>query len=278
MIEEKCCCSKESTGSIPIMRIIDKLDLLFAKNDMAEAGRLLEYWEKEARALNDRRGLSEILSEEIGFYRSMGEKEKGLRAVDDALNLLNCMDVGDSVANATIYLNCATTMKAFGKVNEALPYYDKAREVYERLLPADDYRLAGFYNNYATALCELKRYAEARENYQKAIDLLKRKGGFYGVSDNAPVGGVHCELAVSYVNLAQLVYDEAQDKGVECDEEVEKLLDLAYDCLDDKSIERNGNYANTCRKCATAFEFFGYFIQKQELEQRAHAIYNSNRN
>ena len=247
------------------MRIIDKLDALFAKNDMEEAGRLLEYWESEARALNDRRGLSEILSEEIGYYRSMGNAEKGLRAVDDALNLLNCMDVGDSVANATIYLNCATTMKAFGKVNEALPYYDKAREVYERLLPSDDYRLAGFYNNYATAMGELKRYDEARENYGKAIDLLKNKGGF-------------CELAVSYVNLAQLVYDEARDKGEECDDEVEKLLDLAYECLDDKSIERNGNYANTCRKCATAFEFFGYFIQKQELEQRAQAIYKSNRN
>lgn len=268
------------------MRIIDKLDALFAKNDMAEAGRLLEYWEGEARALNDRRGLSEILSEEIGYYRSMGNAEKGLRAVDDALNLLNCIDVGDSIANATIYLNCATTMKAFGKVNEALPYYDRAREVYERLLPKDDYRLAGFYNNYATAMGELKRYAEARENYGKAIDLLKSKGGF-------------CELAVSYVNLAQLVYDEAQisgaecgdelynsgaecsdelyNNGEECDEEVEKLLDLAYECLDDKSIERNGNYANTCRKCATAFEFFGYFIQKQELEQRAQAIYDSSK-
>ena len=85
-MQDRCCCSKESTGSIPIMRIIDKLDALYAKNDMAEAGRVLEYWEKEARALNDRRGLSEILSEEIGYYRSTGDKQKGLRAVDDALN------------------------------------------------------------------------------------------------------------------------------------------------------------------------------------------------
>lgn len=261
-MQDRCCCSKESTGSIPIMRIIDRLDALYAKNDMDEAGRVLEYWEKEARALNDKRGLSEILSEEIGYYRSVGNKEKGLRAVDDALNLLNCADVGDSVANATIYLNCATTMKAFGKTTEALPYYEKAREVYEKLLPEDDFRLAGYYNNYATAMGELKRFAEARDNYQKAINLLKSKG-------------VLGELAVTYVNLAQLAYDEAQVNGADCDDEVDGLLTLAFDCLNDKGIERNGSYANVCRKCATAFEFFGYFIQKSELERRAQEIYKS---
>ncbi|MCM1306054.1 MAG: tetratricopeptide repeat protein [Bacteroides sp.] len=264
-MQERCCCSKEATGTIPIMRIIDKLDSLLAKNDVEEAGRLLEYWEGEARALNDRRGLCEILSEEIGYYRSTGNSQKGLRAVDDALNLLNCIDVGDSVANATIYLNCATTMKAFGKVSEALPYYERARETYERLLPSDDFRLAGFYNNYATAMGELKRFDEARENYRKAIEILKKKGGF-------------CELAISYVNLAQLAYDEAQERGTEYDDEAESLLDLAYKCLDDEGIERNGSYANTCRKCATAFEFFGYFMQKQELEARAQEIYKSNVN
>jgi len=243
------------------MRIIDKLDALFAKNDTAEAERVLEYWEGEARALGDKRGLCEILSEEIGFYRTSGDSVKGLRAVDEALTILDCTDVGDSVANATIYLNCATTMKAFGKVNESLPYYAKAREVYERLLPSDDFRLAGFYNNYATAMCELGRFAEGRENYNKAINLLKAKGGFG-------------ELAVSYVNLAQLVYDEAQINGNDCDDEIEELLDKAYDCLNDDKLERDGHYANVCRKCAPAFGFFGYFMQKRELEERAQAIFD----
>lgn len=263
-MQEKCCCSKEPSGTIPIMRIIDKLDSLLAKDAQDEAERLLEYWEKEARALNDRRGLLEILSEEIGFYRSRTNKDKGLRAVDDALNLLNCVDAGDSVSNATVYLNCATTLKAFGKVDGAMPYYERAREVYVKLLPKDDFRLAGFYNNYATALGELKRFKEARDSYETAISILKAKGGC-------------CELAISYVNLAQLVYDEAQDTGAECDDQIENLLNLAYECLADKDLDRNASYANTCRKCATAFEFFGYFIQKRELEERAQSIYESNR-
>lgn len=260
MTERKCSCSKEATGSIPIMRVIAKLDALFAKDDVEEAERVLKYWENEARALGDKRGLSEILSEQIGYYRSTGDKEAGLRAAHEEIELLDCIDVGDSVANATIYLNCATTMKAFGEVEESLEYYKRAQDVYERLLPEDDFKLAGFYNNYAAALSELGRFTEARDNYGKAIEILKSKGG-YG------------ELAVTYVNLAQTVYDEAQVNGGEYEEETDKLLNLAYEFLDDNSLERNATYASVCRKCASAFGFFGYFLQKSELENRAREIY-----
>lgn len=265
MSEEKCCCSKEPLGSIPIMRIFDRLDMLFDKKDMAEAGRLLEYWEKEARALNDRRGLLEILSEQVGYYRSMEDKEKGLRAVEEALSILDCTDDGDSVANATIYLNCATTMKAFDKTAEAIPYYEKAKEVYERLLPNDDVRLAGFYNNYATALDDLGRDAETKETYYKAVDILKRIGGC-------------SELAVTYVNLALSAHSEESIGDEEKEKEIEELLMLAYDCLNDEKLARDGNYARTCEKCATVFGFFGYFLNKQELERRAKEIYEANGN
>jgi len=258
--QRQCRCVKEPVGSIPIARIIDKLDSLFAKDDNEEAKRVLEFWESEARALNDKRGLCEILSEEIGFYRRTGDSQKGLAAVENALSILDCIDDGDSVANATIYLNCATTMKAFGKAEEALRYYDKARLVYDRMLPADDYRFAGLYNNFATALGDLGRFNEAREHYLKAIGILQSKGGFG-------------EVAVSYVNLAQLAYDEAQIAGRDCEDEVEGYLNAAYDCLDDTTLERDANYASICAKCAQAFGFFGYFMQKNELEKRAAQIY-----
>ena len=261
-IDEKCCCSKEPIGTIPIGRIIDKLDVLFAHNKMDEVGDVLRYWESEARALNDDKGLLEILSEEIGYYRKVDDKIRGLKAVDEALFMLNCLDNENSVNNATIYLNCATTMKAFGKAEEAVGYYEKAKEVYERLLPKDDFRLAGLYNNYATALKDLERYDEARENYLKAIKLLEAKDDVYG------------EIAVSYVNLAHLEYDAAYSKGESADERVDECLDKAYACLDDPNIKRDGNYAYICEKCAPAYEFFGYFMQRAELEKRANEIYN----
>ena len=263
-MQEKCSCSKEPIGTIPSVRVIDKIDEMFEKDDLQGAKRVLEYWEKEAKALNDTKGLLEVLSEQIGLYRKLGDKEKGLAAVDEALAILACSGTCSSVGDATIYLNCATTMKAFGKAKEAIKYYEIAKERYEKSLEKDDYRLAGLYNNYATALCDLQRFSEGRAYYRKAIDLLKNKGGF-------------CELAVSYVNLAHLAFSEAQSKGETCDEEVENLLNLAYECLDDKSLVRDGNYAFVCSKCAPSFEFFGYFIQKAELENRAKQIYENNR-
>lgn len=249
-------------GTIPIGRIIDKLDILFSHNQMDEVGEVLRYWEKEARTLNDDKGLLEILSEEIGYYRKVGDKTRGLGAVDEALFMLDLNDNTNSVNNATIYLNCATTMKAFGKAEEALKYYEKAKETYERLLPADDFRLAGLYNNYATALKDLERYDEARENYVKAIKLLEAKEDVYG------------EIAVSYVNLAHLEYDAAYARGEGADEKVDECLDKAYKCLDDPNIKRDGNYAYICEKCASAYEFFGYFMQKAELEKRANEVYS----
>ena len=118
------------------------------------------------------------MSEQIGLYRKLGEKDKGLAAVGEALALLQCSGTCSSVGDATIYLNCATTMKAFGKADEAMQYYEIAKEQYEKSLPKDDYRLAGLYNNYATALCDLQRFEDGRELYDKAIDLLRNKGGF----------------------------------------------------------------------------------------------------
>ena len=62
-------CSKLSQNSIPITRILDKLDRLFSKNNLTEAGKVLDYWEDEARRIHDERALLEILNEKIGFYR-----------------------------------------------------------------------------------------------------------------------------------------------------------------------------------------------------------------
>ena len=86
---------------------------------------------------------------------------------------------------------------------------------------------------------------------------------------------VYGEIAVSYVNLAHLEYDAAYAKGEDADERVDECLDKAWKCLDDKNIKRDGNYAYICEKCAPAYEFFGYFMQKAELEKRANDIYNS---
>ncbi len=256
---QKCSCVKEPISTIPVARVISKIDALFEQNNLQEVGRVLEYWQQEARALHDQKGLLSILNEQLGYYRKIADKQKGLSTVEEVLGLLECEE--DSVSSATVYLNLATTMKAFGKAQEAMAHYQKAQQIYEQNLDEDDFRLAGLYNNMATALCELKSFDMALEYYQKAVDVLGKKQ-------------VCAELAVTYVNMAHLHYEKSQNEGLNCEETIDKLLVLAFECLDDKSLARDGNYAFVCSKCAPSYAFFGYFLQKQELEKRASEIYN----
>ena len=148
-------CSKESYATIPIARIIEKLDLLFDKNDLDSVGKLLDYWDGEARNLGDERGLLEILNEKIGYYRRTNDRERGLRSVEDAFALIDKIGADNSESSGTVYLNGATTMKAFGKTREAMPYYEKARQIYEKTLPENDFKFAAYYNNVSSAYKEL---------------------------------------------------------------------------------------------------------------------------
>ena len=252
------CCSygNKPIDSVPVMRITEKLDELFSRNDLLGAEALLNYWADEAEKLSDNRGLLFLNSERVGLYRRLSEKDKGLKACEDALALVSCCGIEDIVSGATVILNCATTMKAFGKTEEALPLYEKARRVYERELLDTDPLLAGLYNNTATAFAELFRISEAEELYLKAVDILKK---------GATVPG---EVAVSYVNLAVMFADSDP-----FDERVYTYMDMAEKLLLSDELPQDGNYAFICSKCAPAFDRFGYFVTSRELETRSRNIY-----
>lgn len=250
-------CSKEVQDRVPIMRVIDKLDICFSRNDLKGADELLTYWENEARSFDDTRGLLEILNEIIGLSRQTSNKEKGLDAVNEAFNIIKAEKLEKTVSAATIYINGATTMKAFGKAKEAIPYYEKAKEVFDAENNADYFRYAALLNNMASAYTEIKEYDKAEENYLKAIDILKNNNSNNG------------EIAVSYVNLAHLYHD----KDV-FDERIPKTVETAWEYLKTEKNPQDGNYAFICSKCAPSFGFFGYFLEKAELEKRAREIYD----
>ncbi len=254
-----CNCSKEPLGTVPISRVFDRLDSLFARNDMDGAGRLLEYWEREARALNDCKSLVEILNEEAGYYRKIQDKDKGLKVVDELLYHLK--DMGDSVSSATIYLNCATTLKAFKKSDDAMRYYNKARDIYESNLKDDDPRLAGLYNNLGTALVDMCDYVGAKECYNKAIGILDSKR----IAD----------IAISYINLAHAIFDEAMENDVLCDDEIEPLLDATFNMLVGDTFAMDGKLAYVLSKCAPSFSYFGRFIESDVLFQLSKEIYEN---
>ncbi len=248
-------CSNEPTDRINIQRFFAKLDELFSRNDLPSAGRLMDYWEHDARALGDERGLLEVLNEETGYFRRTGEKEKAEKAISEALALTEKLGLSETVSGATIYVNCATTMKAFGEAEKALPYYEKTRLVYEKNLEKGDFMLAALYNNTALALADLGRTAEAEEHFLLAIETLKAGGSHNG------------EIAVSYVNLAQLYY------GAGINEKIPSALESGWEYLSSENNPHDGNFAFICSKCAPAYRDFGQIQRADILFNTAKEIY-----
>ena len=252
-------CSKEAYKAIPLTRVFDKLNALFAKNDLPGVGRTLDFWEAEARMLADTRGLLEILNEKIGYYRRTSEKEKALASVKEAFELIEKQGVGDPISSATVYLNGATTMKAFGLAKDSMVYYENARKIYESNLEENDYRIAALYNNVSSAYKDLGDYIKAETACMKAIEILEANEDCNG------------EIAVTLINIAHIYYD--QDPF---DDRIYKFMDDAWELLTSPDNEQNGDFAFICSKCYPSFGFFGYFEREAELRALTEKIYEGN--
>lgn len=246
-------------GTIPVDRIIAKLDSYFNRNDMDGAGELLRKWRDEAAALRDKNGELAVLSEMMGYYRKTRESERALESVSRGLELIDELKLDGGVSAATVTLNAATTLKAFGKAKEAIPLYEKTLETYGKLLSITDPKIAGLYNNYALALVDLKQYEKAEKLYKDAIQILK----------NTPEG--ENDIAVTYVNMAHMYDDWTGDES-----KIEQCLDLAYSALSSNKLTQNGYHAYVCSKCAPSFGYFGYFLIDEELRKKSEELYERN--
>ena len=254
------CCdieNKKAKGGsgIDVRRIIEKLDSCFDKNDLPAAGRLLEYWQGEAALIGDKRGELSMLSEMIGYYRKTMEREKALHAVTKAISLIDELRNEKTVSAATVYLNAATTLKAFGKAHEAMPLYEKAYNIYKEELTENDPRLGGFYNNVGLALADICENEKAEKAYKAAISVMLKKEN----------GGA--EAAITYVNLAHLY--EKQERR----EDIGHALDEAERLLLESGLMHNGYYAFVLSKCAPSLRYFGRTEAADKMEGLVKEIY-----
>ena len=261
-LDPGCIFCKPDDGSakpIDLRRCLTRLDEYLGRNDYEAARRHLDYWKEEALANRDLRGLLSIENERMGLFRKLGDEAAAEAALASALELVEQTGLDGSVTAATTWLNAATVRKRFGRADEALPLYEKARAVYEAALPADDGRLGGLYNNMALALTDLGRYAEARALYEKALTVMRTQ----------PRGAL--ELAITELNLANLA--EAEQGLLEAEAEIEARLDRARSLLEEPSLPRDGYYAFVCEKCAPSFGYYGRFMAAGELKDRSEKIY-----
>lgn len=247
-------------SKINVPEFLKTLDRLFASENLEKAEELLEGTLEKARTLGDWSAEISVLSEMMGFYRRNNKADKGLRAVYEGLSLIEKHSLGNSVSGATVMLNAATTLKAFGKAAEGIPVFLAAERTFAEKLDPNDYRFAGLYNNMALSFVDTDDIKSAEECYKKALSIL-------GTCKNG-----ECEMAVTYCNMAYM-YHKADPE----DERINEVMNKAEACLESPHLERDGYYAFTASKCYSAFEYFGYFIYADKLKKISEKIYESNR-
>ena len=264
---EPCCCFDSSlyTGSpdaepcrqsIDVPAAIADLDALYNSGREAEAGAYLERRRDEAAAIGDWRGELSMVSELLGHHRRDGDREKGLAAVNRALDLIRIHRMGNTVSGATVLLNAATTMKCFGLAKESLPIFTHISRVYANSLDPADYRFGGLWNNMALSYEDVEDWANAERCFRMALGVIARCPH----PDN--------ELAVTWCNLAEL-YDRQDPE----DPRIGDCMEKAWEHLNAPELPRDGYHAFTISKCAPSFDYFGYFLYSKELKERAEAIY-----
>ena len=150
-------------------------------------------------------------------------------------------------------------LRLFGLAEDAISLFQQAQVIYERDLSPTDDRLGGLYNNMALALVDLKRFREADELYQKALQVMQV------VPEKEP------EQAITWLNMATAA--EAEHGLSQGELRIRLLIEKARECLEIGKDRTDGNYAFVCEKCASVFGYYGYEDYARELTERCRRIY-----
>lgn len=176
------------------------LDAYFEKNEIDKIDPFLESSLAQAKEEEDYAAYISICNEMIGFYRSTSAFEKAYVAAEDVLLLMEELKLDHTEHFATTLLNAATAYRAGGDYAQALRLYKQALQIYEGLIPPEDYRYAGLYNNMSILLEKMEENEEAIACARKALAIMEK------------IEGGEIQTAVSLTNLA-LVYFKVSEPG-----------------------------------------------------------------
>ena len=245
----------EITEKLDFPRITAECDRLFNNGDSTGVEALLLKQLALAEDTGEHSLQLFIQSELMGHYRMKGDHEKSQLAVERGLQLLAKMPELDPVSTGTILINAGTALSASGNFDAALELYLQTAQYYAENLKESDPLWAGLFNNMASVYSAQKDFASAEKYYLKALDILN-------VNPPTP------DTAVTCINLAQLYASRDAD-----DPMIGIMLSPAQECFDSPALARNGYYAHSCLKCASAFGVFGHDDIEAELKFRAKEIY-----
>lgn len=233
--EEPCCCfdvscytgrpdSTPCKNSLDVPAIIRKLDGLNNSGRETDAESYLEGWLDKARSAGDWRSELSIINELLGQYRRTKQRDKGMAAVNTALDIIRAHKMGNTVSAATVMLNAATTMKCFGEAKSSLPIFEHVCRVYANSLDPNDYRFGGLYNNMALSYADVGDIERAEEYFIAAMRVISK------------CEHPQNELAVTLCNMVEMYRKTNLEDG-----RIEKCLDRAWEYLNAPDLPHDGS-------------------------------------
>ena len=278
----------------------ETLDSYFEKNEIDKIDSFLEASLAQAKEEEDYAAYISICNEMIGFYRSTSAFQKAYTAAEDVLLLMEELKLEHTEHFATTLLNAATAYRAAGDYAQALRLYRQALQIYEGIIPPEDYRYAGLYNNMSILLEKMEENEESIACAKKALAIMET------------IEGGEIQTAVSLTNLA-LVYFKVSEPG-QARELLERALaifekdgegsDEHYSgalagmgeaCFrmeeDNKALEyyeralekvklhygENVSYGVLCENCAAVCERMGNIQEQKRYLDKAREVMEKNR-
>lgn len=279
-----------------IDRFFQGLDAKFERGDRKQISAYLLLSLNQADSEKDYNAAVTVLNEMIGFYRSISDHASAIKAGDQAIELLRSLGYEDTVPFGATLLNAATAHRAAGDSIRALEFFTGALGILRHHLPADDYQLAGVYNNVSSIYEELGKYDDALEHLEMALAILGKHDGMAADtatvmtnlalvllkvgrraeavetlekamaifrSARAETAGPH--YAAALAGMAEAYYRMGQYQ------EAVKAYESALDHLE-AAVGENADYALTLRNLAVAYEALGASAKAEELMVGAHEL------
>ena len=229
----------------------EELDSYFEKNQVEKIDGFLTASLEQAKEEEDYAAYISICNEMIGFYRSVSAFQKAYVAAEDVLLLMEELKLEDTEHFATTLLNTATAYSAAGDYAQALRFYRQAVQIYERLLPAEDYRWAGLYNNMSIMLEKAGENREAVDCAKKALAIIEKQEGN------------EAQTATTLTNLA-LVYFKLSEN-----EEAKSCLSRAIALLEQGEGAPNEHYSGALAGMGEAYFRDGEYEKSLDIYERA---------
>ena len=229
----------------------EELDSYFDKNQVEKVDGFLTASLAQAKEEEDYAAYISICHEMIGFYRSVSAFQKAYAAAEDVLLLMEELKLEDTEHFATTLLNAATAYSAAGDYAQALRLYRQAMQIYERLLPAEDYRWASLYNNMSIMLEKAGENEEAAKSAEKALAIIEKQEGN------------EAQTATTLTNLAMVYFKLSEN------EEAKKCLTRAIALFEQGGENINEHYSGALAGMGEAYFRDGEYEKSLSYYERA---------